>query len=71
MTEVRPTYPRRAASDIAAIMAAVAIVCVGIIVATARGWIGLSWADAWSLVAWVVVVATIVAGFISWREATL
>jgi len=72
MSDLRPpARARRAVSDLAAILAGVAIICIGIVLATARGWVGLTWADAWSLVAWVVIIATLVAGVISWREASV
>jgi hypothetical protein len=65
MAEVRPV--RAVPADLAPLLVAVTLICAGIILATAQGWVAMPWADAWSLVAWVVIVATITATWSTWR----
>lgn len=54
--------------ELSVMVAAVVIICVGIIAAQAFGWLTIDWADAWGIVAWIVIITAMAAAWSTWRD---
>jgi cell division protein FtsX len=54
--------------ELSVMVVSVVIICAGIVLAEAFGWLAIAWRDVWGIVAWIVIISAMAAAWSTWRD---